>query len=205
MIERFRKIIKRYVPENAIDYCVEIWKGNPFSFKVTRQRRSKIGDYRFNKTTGNHEITINGSLNRYAFLITFLHEVAHLLQYEKYGNNRPPHGWTWKNLFQDLMEPVLSPTVFPPEVLGQLKTHMQNPRASSQADPALSRLLRRYDREDGHDELYLEELTEGDSFFLNGRAFTKIRKRRTRSLCRENKTGKKFLISEMAQVKKNEK
>jgi hypothetical protein len=100
------------------------------------------------------------------------------------------------------MNPVLSERVFPYEILVQLKKHMQNPKASSQSDPALSKLLRQYDREDVHKELYLEEITEGDSFYLNGRAFTKIRKRRTRSLCRESKTGKKYLISEMAQVKK---
>ena len=202
MVDQFQKIISRYVPENAISYCVDNWKADPFSFKVTRQRRSKIGDYRFNKKTGNHEISVNGNLNPYAFLITYLHEVAHLIHYRKNGNNHPPHGSVWKKIFKELMKPVLSERVFPFEILALLKKHMQNPKASGQSDPALSKLLRQYDREEVRKELYLEEITEGDSFYLNGRAFTKIRKRRTRSLCRESKTGKKYLISEMAQVKK---
>ncbi len=92
--------------------------------------------------------------------------------------------------------------IFPDIVLVQLKKHMKNPKASSQSDTTLSKLLRQYDLDgqDGH--LYLEELSEGASFLLNGRVYTKVEKRRTRSLCRETTTGRKFLISEIAQVKK---
>jgi hypothetical protein len=199
MIERFRGIISRYVPESAVEYCITIWQRNPFSFKVTRQRRSKVGDYRYNKKTGNHEITVNGNLNSYAFLITYLHEVAHLIQFHKHGHNRSPHGWIWKKIFKELMTPVLTPTVFPPDILGQLQIHMENPKASSQGDPELSKRLRNYDQYD-RIELLLEDFTEGDSFILNGRAYTKLKKRRTRSLCVDERTGRKYLISEMAQV-----
>jgi predicted SprT family Zn-dependent metalloprotease len=202
MIQQFRELIGKYVPEKSVDYCVEKWDENPFSFKVTKQRTSKIGDYRYNKKTRNHEITVNGNLNPYAFLITFLHEVAHLKQYLDYGKNRPPHGLEWKKIFQDFMEPVLNNTVFPDNVLVQLKKHMKNPKASSQSDASLSKLLREYDQHDQDGHLYLEELSEGASFRLNGRVYTKIEKRRTRSLCRETMTGRKFLISEIAQVKK---
>jgi len=200
MVERFQKIISRYVPENTISYCVDCWKRNPFSFKVTKKRRSKGGDYRFNKSTGNHEITVNGSLNPYAFLITYLHEVSHLYQYKKYGNNQPPHGKIWKEIFRDLMDPILLESVFPPEILRQLILHMKNPKASSQSDPVLAKLLRKHGQGQEDSDIYLEDLTEGESFHLNGRRFTKIKKRRTRSLCKDLRTGKKYLISEMAQV-----
>jgi hypothetical protein len=204
MEDRLREIISRYVPENAITYCVGIWKKHPFSFKVTRERKSKVGDYRFNKSTGNHEITVNGNLNPYAFLITYLHEVAHLYHYKAYGNNRPPHGKVWKHIFRDLTDPVLKESIFPPDVLHQLMRHMKNPKASSQSDALLLRLLRKYDQEQeqGQSDTYLEDLTEGESFNLNGRAFKKIKKRRTRSLCTDLTTGKNYLISEMAKVEK---
>jgi len=202
MTEKFRELIRKYVPEKSVNYCVDIWVSYPFSFKVTRQRTSKIGDYRYNQKTGNHEITVNGNLNIYAFLITFFHEVAHLLQYRKYQNNRPPHGIAWKNIFQELMGPVLNEDIFPPDILEPLKKHMKNPKASSQSDPVLSKLLRQYDRHIPGENFYLEELSEGATFSLDGRVYTKIKKRRTRSLCRESKTGRKFLISEIAQVKK---
>lgn len=204
MIQKFRELIQKYVPEDSANYCVRIWDEYPFSFKVTRQRTSKIGDYRYNKNSRNHEITVNGNLNRYAFLITFLHEVAHLKQYLAHGNNRPPHGMAWKKIFQDIMEPVLNSTIFPDNVLVQLKIHMKNPKASSQSDTKLSRVLRQYDAQENSKDLYLEDLNEGEVFDLNGRIYTKIKKRRTRSLCKDNVSGKKYLVSELAPVKKIE-
>jgi hypothetical protein len=205
MVKRFQEIISRYVPQNAILYCTNSWKQYPFSFKVTQQRRSKVGDYRFNKSTGNHEITINGNLNPYAFLITYIHEMAHLYHYKKYGNNRPPHGKIWKQEFQILMDPLLQESVFPPDILQQLIIHMKNPKASSQSDSSLAKLLRKYDQDRKESDTYLEDLIEGESFHLNGRRFTKLMKRRTRSLCKDNRTGKKYLISEMAKVYKDKK
>jgi hypothetical protein len=202
MIDLFQKIICRYVPEKAIAYCVECWKVSPFSFKVSKRRRSKIGDYRFNKKTNNHEISVNGNLNPYAFLITYIHEVAHLVHYLRYGNNQPPHGMVWKQIFREMMEPVLSDLVFPPEVLKQLRNHMKNPKASSQSDPKLTKLLRQYDTNIMDQNLYLEDLTEGETFHYNGRLYTKLVKRRTRALCIDDKTGRKYLISEMVRVAK---
>lgn len=201
MTDRFREIISKYVPVSSIDYCVGIWKDQPFSFKVARQRRSKVGDYRYNKLTHNHEITVNGNLNPYAFLITYLHEAAHLIQFRRYGHNRPPHGREWKNIFRELIRPVMTERVFPAELLEQLARHMKNPKASSHSDPELSKHLRRYDL-DRSGEIYLEDLGEGDKFILNGRSYTKLKKRRTRSICMDERSGRKYLISELAQVMK---
>ena len=203
MIERFQEIIRRYVPENALYYCINTWKKHPFSFKVTRKRRSKVGDYRFNRATGNHEITVNGNLNPYAFLITYLHEVAHLYHYKKYGNNQPPHGRIWKKIFRELMDPVLQQNIFPPDILQQLTLHMNNPKASSQSDPVLAKLLRNYDQFQDQPDSYLEDLAEGESFNLNGRSYIKLKRRRTRSLCEEKKSGRKYLISELTRVTKS--
>ena len=199
MTDRFREIISRYVPESSVDYCVTLWKGHPFSFKVTRQRRSKVGDYRYNKIRRNHVITVNGNINPYAFLITYVHEVAHLQQFQRFGHNRPPHGKEWKSIFRDLMQPVMTDDVFPLELLKQLGRHMKNPKASSHSDPELSKLIRKYDQ-DNYGELFLEDLMEGDKFTLNGRSYTKLKKRRTRSICVDARTGRKYLISELAQV-----
>ena len=202
MVDRFQEIISRYVPENAISYCVDTWKKHPFSFKVTKQRKSKVGDYKFNKSTGNHEITVNGNLNPYAFLITYLHEVAHLNQYINYGNNRPPHGRVWKDIFKELMRPVLQESIFPKEVLHRLVLHMKNPKASSQSDATLARILQKYDQIIGEPYTYLEDIKEGSSFILNDNRYTKLKRRRTRSLCEERRSGRKYLISELARVKK---
>lgn len=205
MRERFENVIKKYVPGTSLKYCVDLWDRNRFSFKVTRSRRSKLGDYRFHRIKKIHIITVNGSLNPYAFLLTYIHEVAHLVHFETRGKNQPPHGRQWKQIFRQLMEPVLTSEVFPPDLLKHLNKHMINPKASSQSDPQLSRLFRKYDPEpvDGHS--YLEAINLGEFFQLLDKTYEKLERRRTRSLCQDIRTGKRYLISEMARVRKVDK
>jgi hypothetical protein len=202
MREKFKVVISKYVPSTSVQYCVDIWVTHRFSFKVTRERRSKLGDYRFHKKQKNHIITVNGNLNPYGFLITFLHEAAHMIHYELKGNNNPPHGVIWKKIFSELMSPLLSPEVFPKELLIPLKKHMINPKASTYSDPNLAKMIKKYDPFQLQYEFFLEELNVGDRFKLNGSMYEKEKKRRTRSLCRDLHSGKRYLISEMAKVKK---
>lgn len=202
MREKFIKIISRYVPAGSTGYCTAIWDRHKFSFKVTRTRRSKLGDYRFHQVKKQHIITVNGSLNRYGFLITFIHEAAHMIHFELRGNNDTPHGAQWKNIFRELMAPLLNDNIFPPDLLHQLKIHMKNPKASSYSDPVLARLIRQYDPEISSSEYCLEEIAPGEVFSFNGREYEKMETRRTRCLCREIISGKKYLIPELVMVKK---
>ncbi len=202
MKEKFTGIIRKYVPEKSTDYCVDLWDAHKFSFKVSKERRSKLGDYRFHKPKKQHIITVNGNLNPYGFLITYIHEVAHLIHYELKGSNHPPHGNFWKKVFRDLMLPLLHAGIFPDDLLDQLKIHMRNPKASSYSDPALAKMIKKYDPEQPLFEYFLEEVDIGEKFRLHGRIYEKVQKRRTRCLCREIPSGKRYLISEMAMVKK---
>ncbi|MBR9998131.1 MAG: SprT-like domain-containing protein [Cyclobacteriaceae bacterium] len=202
MKEKFKAILSKYVPENSVGYCVDLWDQHRFSFKVSRERRSKLGDYQFHKARRQHIITINGSLNRYGFLITFIHEAAHMIHFELRGNNHRPHGIFWKKVFRELMNPLLNQDIFPHDLLEQLKIHMKNPKASSYSDPALARLIKKYDPDRSYSEFFLEELTAGEKFRFHGRTYEKVESRRTRCLCREVNSGKKYLISEMAMVRK---
>jgi hypothetical protein len=202
MKEKFTSVIRKYVPERSVDYCVNLWDNYPFSFKVSKERRSKLGDYRFNKLRKQHIITVNGNLNPYGFLITYIHEVAHLVHFVLKGNNQPPHGTVWKKIFSDLMLPLLHPAVFPTDLLNRLKIHMKNPTASSYSDPLLAKMIKKYDPDQPVLEFYLEEIESGEKFKLNGRTYEKIQKRRTRSLCQEIHSGKRYLIPETAMVKK---
>jgi len=202
MKEKFVAIISKYVPPESLNYCVDIWINHRFSFRVTKERRSKLGDYRFHKQKKYHVITVNGNLNPYGFLITYVHEAAHLIHYELKGNNHPPHGIFWKKIFRELMHPLMTSEIFPPDLLDLLKKHMKNPRASSFSDPFLAKMLRKYDPAQLKPEYLLEELKVGENFTLHGKTYEKMQKRRTRSLCRDLRSGKKYLISEMAMVKR---
>ncbi len=189
-------IFEKYLPPQAVTYCHQLWQHHAFDFRITKTRSSKFGDYRFYKNR--HKITVNGDLNSYAFLVTYLHEVAHLVTFSQYKSNVQPHGKEWKKSFRELAEPVLSSHIFPSEILGALQQYLVNPKASSCADPVLFQALHRFDTKT--DKVLLANLPEGELFSLNGRAFRKGVTRRTRVLCEEVKSRKKYLVHTQALV-----
>ncbi|MGF1639124.1 MAG: transcription elongation protein SprT [Cyclobacteriaceae bacterium] len=196
-------ILERYVPANAVHYCYDVWIEHPFHFRVTKERNTKLGDYRYDPRTKEHGITINHNLNCYAFLLTYIHEVAHLLTREQHKKRVMPHGVEWKASFQKLMLPILNDLVFPIDVLKPLQRYMRNPKASSQADPRLLMAMRNYDEvKDGATSL--EELKIGDFFVFHGMAFQKMESKRTRVLCAHVPSGQKYLIPRLALVESHE-
>ena len=77
---------------------------------------------------------------------------------------------------------------------------LKNPAASSCAEDALLRILRKYDAHKPGVFL-LEELPPHSTFKVKGgRTFTKGNKVRKRFLCKENHSGRLFLFSPVAEV-----
>ncbi len=193
-------ILKRHVPPNAVHYCLDLWIDRPFHFKITRQRNTKLGDYRHDYRSGRHTITVNYNLNNYSFLITYIHEVAHQHVQMKYGRNVRPHGHEWQVIFRSLMQPLLSDLVFPTEVLVPLTKYMLSPKASTTSYASLYTALRRFDEiDDGL--VLLSSMRNGDIFEFNERMFERLQLRRTRVLCREMESSRKFLIPQTALVR----
>ncbi|MEQ8238892.1 MAG: hypothetical protein RIA69_06750, partial [Cyclobacteriaceae bacterium] len=155
-------------------------------------------DYRHHFRTGSHTITINNDLNPYAFLVTYLHEVAHLVTFNEYKGKVNPHGVEWKNNFVKVVRPVLNEETFPPKVLLALKNYFKDPKASSCSDPLLYNVLKQFDKPS--DKVFLSRLTYGDVFLFNERKFKKLEKKRTRSVCMEIPSNRKYLIAEIAEV-----
>ncbi len=198
--EKLYQILIAHVPENAVHYCLDLWTDIPFNFKVSKKRNSKLGDYRYDHRNGSHSISVNFDLNPFSFLITYIHEVAHLLTTERFGRKPQPHGKEWQSYFKELIEPVLTDLIFPNEILLPLKKHMRKPKASTYADAKLVHVLRKYDEQEG-EQITLADLDEGDIFEFNDRVYTKLNLRRTRVLCQQEDTSRKYLISKMALVK----
>ncbi|MFN8292080.1 MAG: SprT-like domain-containing protein [Chitinophagaceae bacterium] len=169
---------------------------------VARERKSILGDYRHRTGYQNHRISVNGNLNKYAFLITLLHELAHLLTFEQHGNRVMAHGREWKTVYGQLLQQFLEHKVFPPDIEKELLLTLQNPAASSCAEDGLLRVLRKY--EEGEIPHHLvEELAPGSLFRLrDGRVFQKGEKLRKRFKCVEVKTGKLYLFSPVYEVVK---
>jgi len=199
---KFYQLISQYVPGNAVHYCYDLWMGCPFHFKIARRRQTKLGDYRYDPNGKEHSITINYNLNTYNFLITYLHEYAHLLATEKYGRKINPHGKEWQTEFRNVMFPMLSPLIFPDNLLKVLAKHMKRPKASTQSDPMLVKALRNYDS-NPTDVLLLDDIQTGEIFAFKGNRFKKLESRRTRVLCHHILSGRKYLIPRIARIEKD--
>ncbi|MDN5215583.1 transcription elongation protein SprT [Fulvivirgaceae bacterium BMA12] len=199
MPDDIKHILAPRVPAASLDYCADLWHQFPFNFKVTRKRKTKLGDYRYHKLENSHTITVNRDLNIYNFLLTYVHEVAHLVVRKRHGGRVSPHGIEWKRAFQDLMRPLMNSDVFPEDILSPLQKYMSNPKATSYTDPLLSRAFRNYDATPQR-PIFLADLAIGHQFEINGRKFKKLKNNRTRAVCRDLRNGKNYLISKMAEV-----
>jgi hypothetical protein len=184
--------LRHHLPEPTIDYCLALWAQHPFELKLTKRRFSKVGDF-CARSGKSPQITLNNDLNPYHFLLTYVHEVAHLFVHKKFGSRIEPHGREWKNEFRILMQPLLKESAFPTEILHELQRHMAEPKASSFADTALTNSLRKYDPEHIN-SVQLSEVAEGSVFKLQGKYFKKGKLRRTRVVCREMKTRRLYLV-----------
>ena len=73
--------IENFVPAPSLTLLnkyIDLWKVN---IVITRKRNTKHGDFRA-LPEGEHLITVNQMPNPYRFLITTLHEIAHLVTYK---------------------------------------------------------------------------------------------------------------------------
>ena len=188
----------QYIPKEAKSLIQDLINKDNLVVKIKEERKTRHGDYRM-LPNGKHKITINSNLNPYRFLITLIHEIAHLEAYQKYGRFIKPHGKEWKTTFQHLILPFLRPEIFPNNLLPLLAKHFKNPKASSDTDTNLALALKQYDEE--NDKIFIFEIKEGVTFKLyNGRIFKKGAKRRKRYECLEISSGKLYLFNPNAEV-----
>jgi hypothetical protein len=190
--------LSKYLPEHAVKPVFELIVSNEVHLKIVNERVTRHGDYR-KAINGKHEITVNANLNKYKFLITLIHEISHLVAFEKFGRNIKPHGDEWKYTFQRLMIPYIRPEIFPSQLLPLLARHFKNPTASSDVDATLSLALKQFDQQ--NDNNYIFELPYGSQFRIrNGKIFTKGALRTKRYECVEVSSGRMYLFNPNAEV-----
>ena len=190
--------LSKYIPEHAVKPVFELIVANQVHLKIVNERVTRHGDYR-KGVNGKHEITVNANLNKYKFLITLIHEISHLVAFEKFGRNIKPHGDKWKYSFQILMVPFNRPEIFPSNLLPLLARHFKNPKASSDTDEKLSLALKQYDEQ--NDKNYIFEIPNGSVFRIsNGKIFKKIDQRVKRYECVEINSGRIYLFNPNAEV-----
>ena len=190
--------LSKYIPEHAVAPVFELIVTNRVHLKIVNERLTRHGDYR-KGPSGKHEITVNSSINKYKFLITLIHEIAHLVAFETYGRKIKPHGVEWKHSFRQLMIPYIRPEIFPTNLLPLLARHFKNPTASSDTDTTLSLALKMYDKP--NDKNYIFDIPYGSVFRItNGKIFKKIAIRTKRYECLEINSGRTYLFNPNAEV-----
>lgn len=190
--------LKNYIPDNAMSKVLKLLEHDNLVVKIKKERKTRHGDY-IRLPSGKHQITINSNLNKYRFLITIVHEIAHFEAYKTYGKFIKPHGIEWKHTFQHLMLSFLNPEIFPNNILPLLAKHFKNPKASSDTDVNLALALKQFDKP--NNKTYIFEVPIGSTFKLyNGKVFKKSQKRVKRYECIEINTGKLYLFNPNAEV-----
>jgi SprT protein len=197
-LTRNQTVLHKYIPEKAVPVIAEWIYKYDFKLKIKKSRTTKLGDYRSPYNGKNHIITINYDMNKYAFLITLVHEIAHLCNYEEHKHRVKPHGAEWKEHYQRLMHQFLHTEIFPTDVVIVLKNYMSNPAASSCSDLDLLRILKKYDA--NSTGVSLEELDKGVQFVYKNILFVKGERVRKRFKCAEVDTGRLYLFNPLAEV-----
>ncbi|MCB0395034.1 MAG: SprT-like domain-containing protein [Flavobacteriales bacterium] len=191
-------VIRHHIPENAWLLLLPLIEGQPLHIILWDHRQSKFGDYRSPDNHGIHRISVNKSQNHYSFLITLIHELAHMMVYERYGQNKQPHGREWKHVFRSMLMPFIQAGCFPPDLTRELHRHLENPKATTASDLSLSKMLSSYDSDGG---VLLEDVPTDTVFRLeNGMVFRKGEKRRSRYSCTRIQDDRLYYVNALARV-----
>ena len=193
--------LQKYMPDGSYEPVLAYIYEYKIQLTIARSRQSVLGDYRHAHQGKGHRISVNGDLNKYSFLVTLLHEIAHLITFEKHGRKVQPHGQEWKHFFGNLLANFIGKNIFPDDVEKALNKSIKNPAASSCGDEKLLRVLKKYDApKEGI--IFIEQLQEGAIFEIKGnRVFQKGEKIRKRFKCKEIATNKWYLFSPVYEVK----
>ena len=193
--------LAHYLPEGAFEPVVQLIHQYKVHLTVTRARKSVLGDYRHPFMGSNHKITVNGNLNKYEFLITLLHELAHLLCFEQYKNRVEAHGKEWKQIYGNLLGGFIDLNLFPLDITKSLKKTLLNPAATANGETALLLVLRQYNKVNESGAVVLANLPDGTLFTAEkGAVFKKIKLRRKRIECLQVTTGNIYLFSALTEV-----
>lgn len=183
--------------------------------RISRDRVSKLGDYRAAQNGNPARISINQGLNPVEFMITLGHELAHFktlrlktvrhktLRFKRVRHNDrvKPHGEEWKAAFRGYINDIIDSGIVSDEIgVALTRCYLKRERIASSSCGELKALL---DPEGESEILRLQDIKEGEVFELRGgRRFVRGPKLRVRFRCKEIQTGKLYTIHPMATIVK---
>jgi len=150
------------IPEASHELVKPLIFEKDLNIKIVKVRKTKHGDFK-KLRNGSNQITLNHINNKYRFLITLIHELAHFKVYKNIKKRVNPHGIEWKNTYKLMMLPFLNNKIFPNDILSKLATHIKNPSASTDSDINLVVALNKYDYFNDN-KIFLNDLSENYLF-----------------------------------------
>lgn len=189
--------LEKYLPQNTLQY-LKIWFSDYYiHIKITRNRNSKLGDYR-KLPDHSHEITINSTLTPQLFFFVLTHELAHLIAFEKYGRRISPHGNEWKETFRNMLLESLE--VYDEALKDIIVKFSKSPKANFMASPDL---VKYFHIETQDDTLqFIEELQKGDFFIYRNEKYLLEGLIKKNYLCKNLATGRKYSFKPLARIEK---
>jgi SprT protein len=201
-VEHPLEALRQFLPDGSFDPVVQLIHQYKVHLTVTKARKSVLGDYRHPFLGANHKISVNGNLNKYEFLITLLHELAHLLCYESYKNRVEAHGQEWKAIYGNLLAQFIQMDIFPSDIKKCLLKTIKNPAATANGETQLLLVLRKYNPILKEGIQLVAHIAEGALFeAMKGKIFRRGKKRRIRIECVELATGHVYSFSALTEVK----
>ncbi len=191
MPESFNDQFGSFVPKESWEIIDPWFTQVDLTFRLSRSRGSKLGDYRFDPKSKSSVVSVNKDLNPYSFLITLTHEYAHYLVFKSFGRKAQAHGVEWKRIFGELLLVLHQENCFPPDLSPYVLAHSAKPKASSNTDARLYKALQKYNAEE---VIHLMDIDMGKEFLFKKRHFKSIEKRRSRYLCLDLGNKKQYLI-----------
>ncbi len=197
-MKELKEVLVKYIPENALNQVTDLISANNVQLNISRNRKTKLGDYRPPQNGYLfHRISINYNLNKFEFLVTLIHEFAHLFVWNKYKNKVEPHGKEWKTTYYSLLNQFVEQNIFPEEIKIAIQKLGTSPES---AKLEMGRAFRKY-AHSSQNAIFVEEIPLNANFQTpDGRVFQKLEKLRKRykCLCLNNK--RKYLFHPLAKV-----
>lgn len=195
-------LLEQFLPRGAYEQIAPFFQSHTVHLTLTHERKSVLGDYRHPVPDAPyHRISINANLNPYSFLITLLHELAHMYTFVHFAHKAPPHGKEWKTQFRHILIPFMGKRFFPGDVEKALHAYLHNPAASTCTDAQLYKSLYRYDEHKPGfklvDDIGLNQYFETE----DGQVYQKLEKLRTRTRCQNLMSGKVYFFQGIVEVK----
>lgn len=195
-----RQALPDYIPEAAVDKVADWFDANKVMLKISRDRHTKLGDFKSPHNGKPPSISVNFNLNKYSFLVTLLHEMAHATVFNNYKKRVAPHGAEWKCAFRELALPFLHSEVFPDEISAVFLNYLRNPAASSTSYLPLANTLRNYDVSTAGTVTVSMISPETLFSFRKGKVFRMLGKVRKRYRCFCLNDKKTYLFSPLATI-----